>query len=96
MVYLYDVNEIGSSRSFDFHVMDNDLYITILDTTAVRMDAMRCFRFKSYEHVVKSCPFPSEYQKEANKRSKRQKVLRSGSIMEMKDVITINLENAPS
>ena len=61
-VYLYDVRfrmKLGSSRSFDFHVMDNDLYLTILDTTAVRTDAMRCFRCKSYEHVVTSCPFPS-------------------------------------
>ena len=28
------------------------------------------FRCKSYEHVVSSCPFPSEYQMEANKTSK--------------------------
>ena len=75
--------------------MDNDLYFTILDTTAVRTNAMHCFRCKPYEHELTSCPFPLEYQ--TNKSSKRyRKDLRSGSIMEMKDVITINLENATS
>ena len=54
-------------------VMDNDLHFTILDNTAVRTNAMLCFRCKSYEHVVTSCPFPSEY--EASKSSKKiQKV----------------------
>ena len=75
--------------------MDNDLYLTILDTTVVRTDAMRCCRCKSYEHIVTSCPFPSEYQMEANKSSKKtKKNFRSCSIVEKKDAITVNLENA--
>ena len=45
---------------FDFHMMDTDLYLTTLDTTAVKTDAMCCLRYKSYEHVVTACPFPSE------------------------------------
>ena len=72
MVYLCDVcfrMKLGSSRSFDSHVVDNDLYFTIVDNTVVRKNAMLCFRCKSYEHVVTSCPFPSEY--EANKSSKK-------------------------
>ena len=60
-VYIYDQRFralLGAQQSFSFGELDNDLYVTILDKSAVRRDIPRCHRCKSLDHKVAHCPFP--------------------------------------
>lgn len=75
-ICMYDIRHrmrLGAQKSFAFERIDNDLFVTILDSTAIKSDALRCFRCKSFEHVVSNCPFPAEAQVEANKKAVRAK-----------------------
>lgn len=41
-----------------FHIPSQDLMSTLLDSTAIRTNAVRCARCRGYDHHVSSCPFP--------------------------------------
>ena len=60
---------LGSKQSFQFGEIDHNLYVTVLDSTAVRKDVPRCHRCKSFDHKVAFCPFP----RSPRRRSSRQK-----------------------
>lgn len=62
-VYAYDVRhrcKMGNVKSLEFDNIDQELYTTILDATAVKKGQVTCFRCKSPNHVVQRCPFPAE------------------------------------
>ena len=54
-VYTYDVRY--RSKLASFGTMDSELFVTILDATAVKSGPLACFRCKSHEHKMASCPF---------------------------------------
>lgn len=63
-VYTYDMRfraNLATTKSFAFQTVDTELFVTILDSTAVKQNAQRCFRCKSFEHGVGECPFPAEH-----------------------------------
>lgn len=63
-VYTYDMRfraKLAATRSLEFNTIDTDLFVTILDSTAVKQNVQRCYRCKSYDHTVHECPFPPEY-----------------------------------
>jgi hypothetical protein len=62
-VYNYDVRNRANksmTKSFDFHVIDNDVYVTTLDTTTTRQNIRQCTRCRSIWHIVKDCPFAED------------------------------------
>ena len=66
-VYTYDLRiraKHGAMKSFRFNEIDTDLFVTVLDSTAVKQNAVRCLRCKGYDHLVQDCPFQTEYQVE--------------------------------
>ena len=66
-VYTYDLCirvKHGAMKSFRFNEIDTDLFVTVLDSTAVKQNAVRCLRCKGYDHLVQDCPFQMEYQVE--------------------------------
>ena len=68
-VYCYDVSfraGLGANRSFEFHSVDTDLFVTILDSTAVKPNATRCYGCRSFDHIIQNCPFPTDNQVEKN------------------------------
>ncbi len=61
-VYAYDQRfraALAVEHSFEYGKVNNDLYTTILDSTAERKDIRKCMRCKSTEHEVADCPFPT-------------------------------------
>jgi X-X-X-Leu-X-X-Gly heptad repeat protein len=71
-VYSYDVRNRAKksmTRSLDFHVMDNDIYMTSMDTSTTRTNIRQCNRCRSIWHVVRDCPFPEEVAVATNTRS---------------------------
>jgi hypothetical protein len=75
-IYMYDQRfrmELACSKSFNYHIQNNDLMVTILEATAIKSDITRCLRCKSVLHYVQDCPFPAtktEKDKKYNKQSK--------------------------
>ena len=70
-VFLYDRHfraTLGAQQSFSFDVMHHDLYVTILDSSAVRKDVPRCHRCMSFDHKVAFCPFPRSHPRHRRKR----------------------------
>jgi len=63
-IYSYDIQfraKCGAKKSFAFDELDVTLYTTILDATAIRSGGGRqCLRCRSYDHIVRECPFPEE------------------------------------
>ena len=60
-VYCYDRHfraSLGAKQSLCFGSIDHDLYVSVLDSDAVRTDVPRCHRCKSFDHKVACCPFP--------------------------------------
>ena len=59
-VYAYDVRfrqesaRVGGRR---FDILDQSLYTTTLDATALKKDAKQCSRCKSFDHETRECPF---------------------------------------
>ena len=49
---------VSLSERLQFSTVFPDLTNTILDTTAIRLNAQKCQRCKAYDHLVKDCPFP--------------------------------------
>ena len=46
----------GAEKSFAFDELDVTLYTTNLDATAIRGgNSLQC---RSYDHIVRDCPFP--------------------------------------
>ena len=45
------------SKSFNFNVIDNDIYVTTMDASTSRQNICQCSRCKSIWHVVQDCPF---------------------------------------
>ena len=75
-VYIYDQKfraQLAESRYLSYDSIDHDLYVTIFNTDALRSDAIRCFRCKSYDHVVIQCPFPA---RPAEKQAKQEVLIR--------------------
>ena len=75
-VYTYDRcfrAKLGATSSLHFDIMDHDLYVSILDSSAVRRDVPRCYRCKSFNHKVSHCPFPrsSRRQRRATRNGRR-------------------------
>ena len=75
-IYAYDCRhraKLASSHSWEFHHVDNDLYITIFDASTVKRSAKQCFRCKSLDHPVQECPFPAPNSMEENKKKPSSK-----------------------
>ena len=49
---------VSLPERLQFSMVFPDLTNTILDTTAIRPNAVKCQRCKAYDHLVKDCPFP--------------------------------------
>ena len=45
-------------HNWPLSAFDQQLYVTILDATATKAVARRCFRCQRYDHEVIDCPFP--------------------------------------
>ena len=45
-------------QGLPFSAFDQQLYMTMLDTTATKVSAHRCFRCQCFDHEVINCPFP--------------------------------------
>ncbi len=64
-ITMYDFKhrvKLANSRTiidrFQFDKVDMDLFPTILDSTAIRPNAIRCPRCQGYDHMsAKECPF---------------------------------------
>ena len=59
-VYTYDVRNRAKhsmEKSFEFHRLDNDIYVTTMDATTIKPNVKQCSRCKSIWHVAKDCPF---------------------------------------
>ena len=54
-IYAYDQRyrtDLARTKSFNYHIQNNDLMVTILDATAIKSDLNRCLRCKSTDHYV--------------------------------------------
>lgn len=72
-VAVYDIRHRAdmSRKSVDFSQADHDLMSQILDSTAIKANAPRCFRCKSFLHTVNECPFPQVAPKAPQTKNKR-------------------------
>jgi hypothetical protein len=52
--------KLSETNSFAFDTIDNMMYVSIMDVTAIRSDTKQCFRCKSIHHLISDCPFPSQ------------------------------------
>lgn len=74
-VHVYDQSFralLAENKSHAFGIIHHDLYTSLLDREAIRPNATRCFRCKSFYHKVMQCPFPTQQpppQTEAPKNS---------------------------
>ena len=62
-VYSYDVRNRAKhsmEKSFLFHHLDNDIYVTTMDATTIKPNVRQCSRCKSIWHVSRDCPFSEE------------------------------------
>ena len=59
-VQMYDIRfwVMCVHHSCPFTTLDQALMATILDSTAVKSSACKCFRCDSFDHSVDRCPFP--------------------------------------
>jgi hypothetical protein len=70
-VYAYDVrnrSKHSMTRSLRFNHLDNDIYVTCMDSTTTRPNARSCARCKSIWHVTRDCPFPASHEVETSAR----------------------------
>ena len=60
-VALYDIRHRAklSRKSVEFAKVDSDLQAQILDSTAIKVGAPRCFRCSDFSHTAGECPFPT-------------------------------------
>ena len=72
-VYFFDIQTCVHAASCKdtqarLDVLDTTLYTTILDTFALRLHPKQCTRCKSFDHLVRYCPFlmQEKPQEEAN------------------------------
>ena len=59
-VYMFDVQtrtRAASRKDIRLDVLDTTLYTTILDASALRAHPKQCTRCKSFDHLVRDCPF---------------------------------------
>jgi hypothetical protein len=71
-VYSYDVRNRAKksmTRLFRFDTIDNDIYVSSLDSSTVRNNVRMCNRCHSIWHGVKDCPFPEELSVASSGRS---------------------------
>ena len=62
-VYSYDVRNRAKhsmEKSFQFNVIDNDIYVTTMDSSTIRPNVRQCTRCKSILHPVRDCPFSED------------------------------------
>ena len=60
-VYMFDVQtrkRAASRKDIRLDFLDTTLYTTILDASALRAHPKQCTRCKSFDHLVRDCPFP--------------------------------------
>ena len=77
-VYIYDQKFralLAEHPSMRFSMICHDLYVTTLDKDAIRRDAVRCHRCKSFEHKVAYCPFPRSAPRRRKSHHKKQTCL---------------------
>ena len=68
-VYSYDVRNRASksmSLSLEFNHIDNDLYITTMDSSSARTNVKQCTRCKSIWHSLQDCPFQDDISVSVN------------------------------
>ena len=59
-VYMFDVQtrtRVASRKDIHLDVLDTTLYTTILDASAFCTHPKQCTRCKSFDHLVRDCPF---------------------------------------
>ena len=79
-VNIYDMRfrlKKSMTRSFEFHSVDSDLFLSVLDATAIKSDAKRCFRCKAYDHMVHDCPFPPVNTLQKSQKTQKGKNFRT-------------------
>ena len=72
----YDIRHRAklSRKSVYFSNVDISLQAQLLDATAVKTSASRCYRCKSFLHTVSECPFPpSATQKPVSQKTEKRK-----------------------
>jgi len=60
-VLVYDCRfrlQLAETKCFDYHQLDKDLYVQILDASAIKPGVPRCHRCRAFDHMVAECPFP--------------------------------------
>ena len=58
-------------HSYPFTTTEQVLMATILDATAVKTSAQKCFRCDGFVHLVDQCPFPQAASLEAAEMTKK-------------------------
>ena len=59
-MHMFDVQtrtRAASRKDIRLNVLDTTLYTTILDTSALHAHPKQCTRCKSFDHLVRDCPF---------------------------------------
>jgi hypothetical protein len=74
-VAVYDIRHRAklSRKSVNFSEPDVDIQSQVLDSTAIKSGASRCYRCKSFDHTVSECPFPQVAPKGAQMQAKVKK-----------------------
>ena len=70
-VQMYDIMASCTHHSCPFTTMDQALMATILDATAVKASAHKCFRCRGFNHLVNGCPFPQTASLEMTEITKK-------------------------
>ena len=72
-VQMYDIRfwAMCAHHSCPFITTDQALIATILDATAVKTSAHKCFRCGSFNHLVDGCPFPQAASLETAEMTKK-------------------------
>jgi hypothetical protein len=72
-VAIYDIMHRAklSRKSVNFSEPDGDIQSQVLDSTAMKTGAPRCYRCKGFDHTVGECPFPQVAPKGAQAKIKR-------------------------
>lgn len=75
-ISVYDIrhrSQLGDNQDLGIDKTDIDLFVTILDSSSLKPNAIKCHRCKSYDHVVTLCPFPEEATKTPKKKTMYKK-----------------------
>ena len=72
-VQMYDIRfqAMCAHHGCPFTTTDQALMATILDVTAVKTSACKCFRCGGFDHLVYRCPFPQAASLEMAEMTKK-------------------------